>query len=117
MREMAAADVPAVEGSRRDLGDEHEALAARLLESGLKLDSATLAAAAAGLKDTSILEKQLKRAREVPHVLSMLCVCEAIVSVDLAFTSSSAERGVRRCVSACLFRCLETTKNLESELC
>ena len=72
MSQMAAADASAMEGPSRGLGDEHEALAARLLESGLKLDSATLAAAAAGLKDTSVLEKQLKRAREVWHVLFML---------------------------------------------
>lgn len=61
----SVADLPAVDGQRGDLGDVHEALAAKLLESGLRLDSATLAAAAAGLKDTSILEKQLRRAREV----------------------------------------------------
>ena len=51
---------------RDSLGNEHEALAARLLDGGLeKLDSATVAAAAAGLRDTSVLEKQLKRARDV----------------------------------------------------
>ena len=55
------------EGPRKELGDEHEALAAKLLEDGLKLDMATLAAAAAGLRDTSVLESQLKRSREVGH--------------------------------------------------
>ncbi len=47
------------------MGDEHKALASRLLEEGLKLDLATLAAAAAGLRDTSVLEQQLRRARDV----------------------------------------------------
>lgn len=54
-----------MDGPRHNLGNEHEALAAKLLENGLKLDMATVAAAAAGLKDTSVLEGQLKRAREV----------------------------------------------------
>ncbi len=62
---MTVADASPVDGPRQDWGDEHEALAAKLLESGLKIDSATLAAAAAGLKDTSVLEKQLRRSREV----------------------------------------------------
>lgn len=63
-RELHAEATPFVE-IREGLGDEHKALAARLLEVGLKLDLATLAAAAAGLRDTSVLEQQLRRARDV----------------------------------------------------
>lgn len=60
-----------LQGGEAGLGNEHEALAAKLLEGGAeKLDSATIAAAAAGLRDTSVLEKQLKRARDVSSCAS-----------------------------------------------
>lgn len=68
MSHTGPADASAAEGLRQDLSNEHEALAAKLLQTGLKLDSATLAAAAAGLKDTSVLEKQLRRAREARRI-------------------------------------------------
>lgn len=53
-------------GGGSDLSNRHEALAIRLLEGGLEnLDGASLAAAAAGLRDTAVLENQLHRARLV----------------------------------------------------
>ena len=75
------AEAPAAAGPRLDQGDEHEALAAKLLENGLKLDMATVAAAAAGLKDTSVLEGQLRRARQVGQIAKFSMLSQIVQSM------------------------------------
>ena len=77
------------EGESIAVHNQHDALAAKLLEGGLEnLDGATVAAAAKGLRDTAVLESQLLRARAVGPILYRQRALCWLFSRTLNYTSS-----------------------------